>query len=239
MGSHVLPAFSVDVENFALVNYLVPAERVLEHLPTNYDLQTFDGDCFVTATCFCNGAFRPWMLPGPRLTFDESTFRTYVTHKGRVGVYFFGRYLSRPSATLPQRAIARDTYDADFTVASELTEDGYRAYSCHATSDAGEASFALTATERPSAREPFAAGDEMAQFLTYRLHGFFTTSLGFQGHMPVAHPRMHPWAGELSTARLDLFEQLGILVPDEAQRPHSVLVEPGVRFTLYAPRPLV
>lgn len=239
MGSHVFPTFSVDVGNFALLNYRVPAERVRQHLPPSYDLQTFDGDCFVTVTCFSNGGFRLWMVPAPRLTFDESTFRTYVTHKGRVGVYFFGRYLSRAAATVPQRAIARDTYDADFTVATESTDQGYRAYSCHARSDAGETSFALTATERPRALDPFVTGEDLAQFFTYRLHGFFTTSLRFQGHMPVGHRRMDPWAGELSTARLDLFEELGILEQDEAQRPHSVLVEPGVRFTLYAPRPLV
>ena len=239
MSSHVFPTFSVDVGNFALVNYRVAAERVLRHLPEAYELQVFDGDCFVTATCFCNGGFRPRFLPLPRLTFDESTFRTYVTHKGRVGVYFLGRYLSRLGATVPQRVIARDTYDADFTVATERTDEGYRAYSCHATSQAGEVSVALTATDRPVAIDPFESGEQLAQFFTYRLHGFFTASLGFQGHMPVAHPRMSPWAGELSGARLDLFEELGILSADEAQAPHSVLVEPGVPFTLYAPRPLM
>lgn len=235
---HVAPTFRVDISNFALLNYRVPAARVRPLLPDAYELQTFGNDCFVTATCFCNGDFRLALSPLPRLTFDESTFRTYVTHKGRIGVYFFGRYLSRAAATLSQRMVARHTFDAKFDVACDLRANGYHSYSCYARSRKAEVSFALSAMDRPVTSEPFSSGEELAQFFTYRLHGFFTSTLGIEGHMPVAHPRMNPFAGELEVARLDLFEELGVLSFDEAQRPHSVLVEPGVCFTLYAPRPL-
>ena len=240
---HHLPAFRVGVRNFALVNYAVPSTRVEAILPPRYDLETFDGaggpTAFVTTTCFCNEDFRPVGVGFPRLTFDESTFRTYVSHKGRRGVYFFGRFLSRFPATFSQRLFARDTWQGAFEVAADRTDHGYPSYSCHVTSDNGETSFAITATERPTATEHFASGTEHAQYFTYRLHGFYTSALGFEGHMPVAHPRMDPWAGTLSAARIDVWTNAGILTPEEVQRPYSVLVEPFVPFTLYAPRPLL
>ena len=235
---HLAPVFSVDVRNFALLNYRVPAELVQRHLPARYELELFDEDCFVTATCFCNGGFRPAALPFPRLTFDESTFRTYVTHKGRRGVYFFGRYLSNMVATVPQRLMAKHTYQARFDVRTAASEGGYHSYSCAATSDMGDVSFVITAGERPGPVPPFPTADAFTQFFTYRLHGFFTTSLGYQGHMPVDHPRMQPWSGTLIEARLDLFEELGILDRGQATSPHSILVQEEVPFTLYAPRPL-
>lgn len=240
---HDIPVFSVDVQNFALVNFAVPAERVEAVLPPAYELETFDraGEriAFVSSTCFCNQRFRPVGIGFPHLTFDESTYRTYVTHKGRRGVYFFGRYLSRLPATLPQRIVARDTWQGDFQVATDRTSEGYRSYSCHISSGNGESSFVVEAMDRPRSTEHFATGDEHAQYFTYRLHGFYTSTLGLEGHMPVSHPRMTPWSGELSAAKTDLWVELGILDADEQQDPYSILIEPGVRFTLYAPRPLV
>jgi uncharacterized protein YqjF (DUF2071 family) len=236
------PVFSVDVTNFALVNYMVPAERVRRHLPDTYELETFRGDdddyCFVTTTFFCNHDFRPAVAPWPKLTFDESTYRTYVTHRGRAGVYFFGRYLSRPGATVPQRLFARDTWDADFTVAVEQSSSGYEIYSCHGISDAGETSLVLSASYPPGEMWPFASARELVDFFTYRLYGFFTSSVGIQGNMPVRHPHMDPWMGQLSAAKLDLWSNLEIVADDEMSAPHCVLVQPAVPFTLYGPRPL-
>lgn len=240
---HRFPAFDVDVRNFALINYVVPASRIQSLVPSQYELETFDSDegpvGFVTTTCFCNDSFRTTGIGLPRLTFDESTFRTYVIHKERRGVYFVGRYLSRLPATVSQRLFARHTWQADFKVAIDLAGDGYRSYSFHLSSRNGEASFAITARDRPSGTEHFASGEEHAQFFTYRLHGFYTSSLGFQGHMPVDHPRMDPYAGELAVGRMDLWTGSGVLSADEVARPYSVLVQPAVPFTLYAPRPLL
>ena len=237
------PMFSIDVTNFALITHAVPAERVRAHLPSGYELETFGGEqgsrALVTATCFCNHDFRLAGIGVPRHTFNESTYRTYVTHKGRKGVYFFGRYLGTRLARASQRIVARDTHLAGFEVRTDARTSGYRSYICRASSPAGETSFELQAEDEPQATELFASGAEHTRSLTYRLHGFFTTSLGTQGHMPVGHPPMDAFAGRLRTGRFDLWTNLEILKEEEAAHPHSVLVVKQVPFRLYPPRPLV
>ncbi len=37
------PIFAIEVLNFAIITYDVPAERVLRHLPDAYELDTFRG----------------------------------------------------------------------------------------------------------------------------------------------------------------------------------------------------
>ncbi|HEX2240921.1 MAG TPA: DUF2071 domain-containing protein [Actinomycetota bacterium] len=237
------PIFAINVTNFALITYAVPAARIEAHLPRSYDLDVFEGPegrtAFVSTTCFCNHDFRLAGVGYPRHTFNESTYRTYVTHKGRKGIYFFGRYLGTRRAWASQRPIARHTYTAKFEIATESSGGTYTSYTCHAASDQGETSFALQAIDQPDESPPFATGYELTQFLTYRLHGFYTDSLGFQGHMPVGHPRMNPVAGKLSAARFTLWNELGVVTDDEVLDPYSVLVIAEVPFTLYAPRFLV
>jgi uncharacterized protein YqjF (DUF2071 family) len=237
------PVFSIEVQNFVLVTYKVPAERVRTHLPSPYDLETFETPtgpvAFVSTTCFCNRDFRPVALNAPKHTFNESTYRTYVQHKGRRGVYFFGRYLGTRTAWLPQRTLARDTYSADFDIEIDRSDKGYDSYRCEAASSEGITRFVIEAKATPRAKAPFDSADALTDFITYRLHGFYTTSTGLEGYMPVAHPHMFPVAGRLLEGRFDLWNNLGILEDEEVARPYSVLVTPEVRFKLFCPRPLL
>jgi uncharacterized protein YqjF (DUF2071 family) len=235
------PIFEVDVLNFALVTFEVPAYRLSRLLPEAYELDTFDGPHgetgFVSTTCFCNQDFSPFGISYPKHTFNESTYRTYVTRDGAKGVYFFGRYLGTKIAWVLQRPLARHTYEADFDLTIDRQLKGYTTYSCSAASSSGNTEFSLRALDPPETRSPFRSSDELTQFLTYRLHGYFTSSAGLQGHMPVSHPRMDPLAGQLLSGRFDLWDRLGVLSPEECTHPYSVLVVPNVRFQLFAPRP--
>lgn len=236
-------SFSIEITEFALVTHRVPAARVRRHLPARYVLQTFPYEgtefCFVTTTCFCNGDFRPTATRWPRHTFNETTYRTYVVDKGRLGVYFFGRYLGSRTAYGMQRAVARDTWHGDFEVRIERAAAGYASYVCRVASDHGDTAFSLEATDPPPALAPWPTGWDHEQFLTFRPEGFFTSSLGFQAHSPVEHERLQAWGGRLHGGRFDLWASLGIVPEDEAESPYSILVTPGTRFILHAPRPVV
>lgn len=237
----LLTSLSVDVEDFALVTYRVPAERVQPHVPDNLRLQIFDDDdgryCLVSAACFCNGRFRVTGVPYPRLTFNESTYRIYIDYNGRQGIFFVGRYLGHPLAVAGQKTLHRDTWLADFDIAIDRTERGYSSYVCHATGSRGETSFSITAEDDPKPRPPFDSAWDHTQFVTYRLSGLFTSTLGFVGHMPVSHPHMRCVEGVLHAGRFDLWHELDIVRPDEVLEPYSVLVVPFVPFTLHPPRP--
>lgn len=236
------PIFRVDVTNFVVITYSVPADRVMAHLPEHYELDTYEGlggpRAFVSTTSFCNTDFRAALLPYPRHTFNESTYRTYVTKHGDKGIYFFGRYLGTKASWAFQRPIARHTYKGDFQLAIENQEGTFPTYECNVTSSEGDTRFSVRASRRPQAKHPFESSYEFTQFLTYRLHGFYTNTGGFQGHMPVEHPRMDPVEGELLAGKFDLWNRLGIVHPDEIPIPHSVLVTKTVPFTLYASRPV-
>jgi uncharacterized protein YqjF (DUF2071 family) len=240
---HRLLTIAIEVRNFALVTYAVRADRVKARLPVSYQLETFHEDdqewCLVSATCFCNHGFKWAALPYPRLTFDESTYRTYVTHRGRRGVYFFRRFLGTPLASGPQRAFEMNAALGQFEVETEVDESGYASYVCSVRNGATENTFSIRALDDPTGRFPFDTGEELAQHITFRLHGFFTSAAGFEGRMPISHRRMAPWSGELVSARFDTLTELGFLDESEIANPYSVLVEPLTKFLLYPPRPLL
>src|SRR3984893_8417985 len=60
-------------------------------VPSVLPLDTFDGQCWVAVTPFHMSGIRArWMPPLPGLSaFSELNVRTYVTYRGKPGVYFF------------------------------------------------------------------------------------------------------------------------------------------------------
>jgi uncharacterized protein YqjF (DUF2071 family) len=234
----------VDVENFALVTHVVPAARLRAHVPDRFHLETFSSEsgeehAFVTTTSFCNRQIHWSWARYPAHDFDQMTFRTYVVHKGRRGSYFIGTYVSTRLSFIGQSAVAANSFLADFEIDVRGDATGYPRYSTSATARHGQTSFSLEATDHPEAKHPFTTGEEHAQFITYRLHGFARNPLGFQTYGPIDHRRMSPWSGTLLSGRFDFWERLGVLEAEEFLRPYSVLVEPAVRFTLRPPRPLL
>lgn len=235
-----LTTAEVDVQNFALVTHAVPAERVRRHLPARYELETFgseSGDemAFISSSTFCNRQIHWSAARYPAHDFDQSTFRTYVTWKGLRGAYFFGTYVSTRLSLAGQRLVAANTRLADFDVDIQGGPDGYPIFDTRIVAGDQQLIIRLEASDRPSAKHPFTDGEEHAQFLTYRLHGFARSPFG-ETYGPIEHRRMQPWEGHLLEGRFDLWEQLGILEPHEAADVFSVLVEPSVRFTLHPPR---
>ena len=236
-------SFSIEVQDFALITYRVPADRVREHLPEVFSLQTHHAGgvewCFITTTCFLNGDFRPTATAHPRHTFFESTYRTYIDYQGLHAVYFMGRYLETWPSYISQRPVARDTYRADFEVHVDRDSGGYRSYRCRATSAAGNTDFSVTATDSPPPLPPWTTGEEHGQFLTFRPIGCFTSSVGNQMRGRVDHARLRPWSGHVTAPpRLDFWERHEILTREEAAEPYSVLVDRGTRFFLYPPLPV-
>lgn len=232
----------VDVQNFALITHAVPAERVKPHVPQRFELQTFAAEsgeemAFVSASNFCNRQIHWSASRYPAHDFDQSTYRTYVHHKGRVGAFFFGSFVSTRLSYVGQVLVASHTHLANFDVDIDMGPEGYSSYRSHARSDVGDLYFHIEARDRPSAKRPFSSGEEHSEFITYRLHGYSRSLAGGVSYGPIEHRHMTPWEGHLFEGRFDYWERMGILMPDEARQPYSVLVEPSVRFVLHPPRP--
>lgn len=239
-GLTPLTTAEVDVQNFALVTHAVPAERVRRHLPRRFQLETFRSEdgremAFISTSTFCNRQIHWSAARYPAHDFDQSTFRTYVTWRGLRGAYFFGTYVSTRLSYVGQRLVAANTRLADFEVDIQGGAGGYPVFDARVVAGDQQLVLRPDALEQPVAKHPFASANEHAQFITYRLHGFARSPFG-ECYGPIEHRHMDPWSGRLREGRFDLWEQMGILEPDEAGEAFSVLVEPSVRFTLHPPR---
>ncbi|TVP67750.1 MAG: hypothetical protein EA340_09985 [Nitriliruptor sp.] len=239
------PAFraELDVRDFALVTYLVPAERLASLLLPGLELQTVDRHetswAFVSASCFLNHELRWAAGPSPTWTFYQSTYRTYVRRGEDVGTLFLASYVETLPATLGQKLGLANTQRARFAV--DIDRDpsgGYRSY--RAVIDAGDdrAHLEVSATEAPHAPEPFGSPDDHVRFLTHRLHGYAHAATGLPIDAQVEHDEMVAYGGRLLRAYFPPLDAMGLLDPTEQRRPYSVLVAPGVRFQLLAPIPM-
>ncbi len=238
-----LASLRIEIENFAVVTHRVPAARVRPRLPDIYELQTHVDDgqewCFISTTCFCNRDFRWAPVPYPRHTFNECTYRTYVACGSKIGVYFFGRFLSTRLATTAQKITSRDLWRAEFDVQTELRPTGYESYTCKVASHRSETAFAVAATDEPSPKGPFKTGEEHAQFITFRPNGYLTGSIGVQAVGAVSHPPMDPFEGKLRSGTFPLWRELDFLREDEMDDAFSVLITPSVPFLLQVPIPVI
>mgnify|MGYP006290074107 CR=1 FL=1 len=71
-------------------NWPVDPGLVAAHLPPALDVDTYDGDAWLSVVPFTNVDVRPtWWPAGWGLPLPELNLRTYVTHEGMKGVYFF------------------------------------------------------------------------------------------------------------------------------------------------------
>ena len=71
-------------------NWPVSPALVAAHLPDSLDVDTFDGEAWLSVVPFTNVDVRPtWWPAGWGLPLPELNLRTYVTHDGIDGVYFF------------------------------------------------------------------------------------------------------------------------------------------------------
>lgn len=234
----------VEVCDFALITYVVPAERLAGRLPRGLELQTFETDgrraAFVSASCFLNRDLRWAGGPSPRMTAHQSTYRTYVTRGEKVGSFFFSSYVGTALGTLGQKLGLADTRRARFTVDVERQPDGgYRSYSADIVADDGHTHLRLVAEDPPPRVAPFRTPGEHVRFITHRLHGFSYSVFGFPLDAQVEHAEMSAFGGRLVEGHFPPLTRLGLVHTNEQRDPHSVLVAPGTRFELLAPIPLL
>lgn len=90
-----LPAGSWIMEqtwnDLLFAHWPVPPEALGPLIPSALPLDTFEGQCWVAVTPFhMSGVRARWMPPVPGVSrFPELNVRTYVTHGGTPGVFFF------------------------------------------------------------------------------------------------------------------------------------------------------
>jgi uncharacterized protein YqjF (DUF2071 family) len=89
------------------VHVTVPVARLRPRVPAALTIDTFAGHAYLGIVAFAMNGVRPWRRLPPVPTaaaFLETNVRTYVTHGGRAGVWFFSLDAASSLAVLGARA---------------------------------------------------------------------------------------------------------------------------------------
>jgi hypothetical protein len=236
--------FTVETElqHFALITYAVPPERLRPLIHPAFPLRTvwIDGEerALLSVVPFLDRDFRARQLPWPRFSFGQTNYRIYVRYRGEDCAWFLGTTLASPSVVVPRWLwrlpwyYARTSFDARYDKAAAR----YTRYQLATRSAWGAAEVTLADTGQPMGLLPgFDDPAEQQLVVTHPIAGYFWRRDGRLGTYSIWHDEMRPTLGSVQHARFALLERLGILGPDEALRPHSVLLQRSVSFQIHLP----
>lgn len=193
-------------------NWPVDPAVVTPHLPAALALDTYDGSAWLSIVPFTNVDVRPTAVPsGFGLPLPELNLRTYVTHEGVSGVYFFSLDAAGILAVLGARFFHHLPYY--YATIDLVEEDGQiRFESRRRHPGARPAHF--VGTYAPTGSRFFADSDERARFLVERYRYYTETQDGTIRHADVRHD---PWPLYQVTAEIEvntLFRANGFSDPE-------------------------
>ncbi|WP_122087970.1 YqjF family protein [Halalkalicoccus subterraneus] len=193
-------------------NWPVDADHLETHLPDALSVQTYDGTGWLSVVPFVNVDTRPRGLPR-RMGIDlpELNLRTYVTHEGEPGVYFFSLDAHGITAVLG----ARLTHHLPYYYARQsirTTNDGVEFSSRRV--HPGDRPARFEATYGPEGESFTPESGSRAAFLTDRSRLYTQGSDGAVRHTDVDHDpwRLHPASATVTTNTL--FSANGFARPD-------------------------
>lgn len=193
-------------------NWPVDADRIDARLPDALSVQTHDGTGWLTIVPFVNVNVRPRGLPEQAgIPLRELNLRTYVTHEGEPGIYFFNLDAQGLLSVLG----ARLTHHLPYYYAridAEWTGDRMAFESRRYHPGARPARFA--ATYRPTG-DPFEADPgSRAEFLTERRRLYTLATDGTVRQTDVSHERFTLYSAGVTLTENTLFEANGFEHPD-------------------------
>lgn len=204
-------------------NWPVEPSVVRPHVPTALNLDTHDGEAWLSVVPYTNVDVRPtWVPSGWGVRLPELNLRTYVTHDGTPGVYFFTLDAQGILGVLGARVVHHLPYHYA-RISLDALDEGFRFESTRRHPGARPVRFACTYS-RTGSRLPVEAGSR-AEFLTER-YRYFTESPS--GALRFARIDHEPWPLFQAQVQIDentLFEANGFAHPD---RDPVHLFSPGV-----------
>lgn len=107
------PFLTARWQNLFLANYAVPPELLLQRLPAGLELDTLEGQCFVSLVAFqfLDTRVLGVAWPGYR-NFAELNLRYYVRHQGERGVVFIREFVPQRLTAWAARTLYNEPYQA-------------------------------------------------------------------------------------------------------------------------------
>lgn len=231
--------------HFAIVSYAVDPARVRPHVHERFEFDVIDGadgkpKVLVSMVPFEDQDFHFVGLPWLTFRFGQTNYRTYVIDRetGQRAVWFFGTSLDSFSVAIPRHLWklpwhpGRIRFDCEFDRAAQR----YSRYAMTTRSSWAPVTLALEDTGRPVTKlDGFDDFESGWVILTHPLVGVFHRRDGPLGTYHIWHDRLRCTTGRVLSARIGLFDRLGIVPFSEQTRPHSVLIQLQTEFTIYLP----
>lgn len=181
-------------------------------IPSVFDIDTFEREAWVGVVPFRMRNIHPRGLPSVQglSHFPELNVRTYVTVKGRPGVYFFSLDAGNPIAVAIARAVFHLPYfNASMTCEQKGDSIHYRSHRTHHNAPAAD----YVANYRPIGPVEYSGHDTLAHWLTER-YSLYTT---FQNHLyrgEIHHPQWPLQPAELEVEQDTMALSHNIHLPD-------------------------
>lgn len=237
----------VELQDYAIVSWAVPPERLRPHVPERFALEIvrIDGEerALLSAVMFMDVGFHfPRLMPWPRLRFGQTNHRVYVRDPstGEPAVWFLGTTLGSPTLYIaraiwrlpwhPGRYREGSRYDAE---AGRFSRFEYTVESrwCGARLALEDTGVPLSSQDLPGFDAPRAA----ELILTHPVRGFFPRTDSRVGTYTIWHAPIPLTIARPLAARFDLYPRLGILSAEEVAAPHSALVCPSALYEIHLP----
>jgi uncharacterized protein YqjF (DUF2071 family) len=95
------------------LHWAVPYELLRKCVPSNLNLDTYDGECYISLVAFTMEKIRPKYLPsvGYVSDFDEINVRTYIDNDNKKGVYFLNIEAGKTISAFIAKAISELPYE--------------------------------------------------------------------------------------------------------------------------------
>ncbi len=197
------------------MHWPVPETVLRPLIPPVLRIDTFDGSAWLGATPFGMERTRPRFLPAVAWlsSFPELNLRTYVTHGGKPGIWFFSLDAKNPLAVRLARAtFGLPYFDADMFCKVSRSEVRYRSVRTHRRAPPAE----FAASYRPVGGTFNSRPGTLEHFLTER---YCLYSAGVNGERRVRRGDIHhmPWPlqpAEAGVEALEMTAQIGVKLPD-------------------------
>jgi len=198
-GSPPSPPLAMGWRHLLFENWRIDPEAVRERIPDALTVDEYDGSAWLSVIPFTNVHVRPRGLPRRLgLPLPEINLRTYVTHDGEPGIYFFSLDAEGVTSVLGARLFHHLPYYYARISMRESDDGGIRFESQRW--HPGDRPVAYEATYHPTDASFQATEDPKAAFLAERYRFYTQAPDGSLRYTDVDH---EPWTLRPATADVE------------------------------------
>jgi uncharacterized protein YqjF (DUF2071 family) len=234
-----LASVEMMLRDMLYVSYLIPSSRLRPLIPASLEpAEVLPDRVFVSLVIFRGVTTRGFLIPCPRIPFDQVNIRTYVRdpRTSAPAVYFIHCGISGGLITFLYKTLSGMPVEhTPFSIDPGRSVDGR--YTDYVAEGAWNGRFTIRATEGAATVEslpPFQTVQEAFDYLLDPLVGFYSTSRSLF-RLEVFHEPLVPRTMTPKTVFFPYLTRLGLVPDEEMGHPQNLLLVPSTPFLIYLP----